>query len=72
MIEKFPFEPTGPQTVFLKKVTHYLLEGKQDDLFLLKGFAGTGKTTVISSLVNQLQLLNKICFALPQQEEQQK
>lgn len=59
LIEKFPFEPTGPQTVFFEKVTHYLLEGKQDDLFLLKGFAGTGKTTVISSLVNQLQLLNK-------------
>lgn len=59
VLEKFPFEPTAPQAVFFEKVAHYLLATKQDELFVLKGFAGTGKTTVISALVNHLQYINQ-------------
>jgi len=59
VLEKFPFEPTAPQAVFFEKVAHYLLTTKQDELFVLKGFAGTGKTTVISALVNHLQYINQ-------------
>ncbi|PZQ83181.1 MAG: ATP-dependent endonuclease, partial [Flavobacterium johnsoniae] len=32
---------------------------KQDEIFVLKGYAGTGKTTVISTLVNNLTEINK-------------
>lgn len=59
LLEKFPFEPTTPQAIFFEKIAHYLLVPKQDELFVLKGFAGTGKTTVISALVNHLQLINQ-------------
>jgi ATP-dependent exoDNAse (exonuclease V) alpha subunit len=59
VLEKFPFEPTAPQAIFFEKVAHYLLATTQDELFVLKGFAGTGKTTVISALVNHLQYINQ-------------
>lgn len=59
LLEKFPFEPTAHQAVFFEKIANYLLEANQDELFILKGFAGTGKTTVISALVNQLQVIHQ-------------
>jgi exodeoxyribonuclease-5 len=52
--EKFPHEPTIGQSVVLQKMTDYLLSEGKDSVFLLKGFAGTGKTTIIGTLVNCL------------------
>ncbi|AXT60038.1 ATP-dependent endonuclease [Aquimarina sp. AD10] len=50
----FPFEPTLKQDVVLQKLSHFILEGSKDALFLLKGYAGTGKTTLIGTLVKNL------------------
>jgi tRNA A37 threonylcarbamoyladenosine biosynthesis protein TsaE len=33
--------------------------GNDGQVFLLKGYAGTGKTTIIKELINYLSLLNK-------------
>ncbi len=52
--EKFPHEPTIGQSVVLQKMADYLLSEGKDSVFLLKGFAGTGKTTIIGTLVNCL------------------
>lgn len=52
--EKFPHEPTIGQSVVLQKMADYLLSAGKDSVFLLKGFAGTGKTTIIGTLVNCL------------------
>lgn len=57
-MDNFPFEPTANQDIFFQKIAGYILHSK-DDLFVLKGYAGTGKTTVISTLVNLLQEANK-------------
>lgn len=57
-MDNFPFEPTANQDIFFQKIAGYILHSK-DDLFVLKGYAGTGKTTVISTLVNQLNSANK-------------
>ena len=57
-MDNFPFEPTANQDIFFQKIAGYILHSK-DDLFVLKGYAGTGKTTVISTLVNQLNTANK-------------
>lgn len=51
--EKFPFEPTFKQSVFFQKMAEFLTS-ENSEVFLLKGFAGTGKTTLIQSLVNVL------------------
>lgn len=52
--EKFPFEPTLKQLITLEKLSQFLLSKNKDDLFLLKGYAGTGKTTIIGTIVTNL------------------
>jgi len=52
--EKFPHTPTEKQGLALNKLASFVLEGKKDDVFLLKGFAGTGKTTLVATLVSSL------------------
>ncbi len=52
--DKFPHDPTLKQEVALKQLASYILSNKKDAIFLLKGFAGTGKTTLVGTLVNSL------------------
>ncbi len=52
--ERFPHQPTLKQEVALHKLAAYILSNKKDAIFLLKGFAGTGKTTLVGTLVNSL------------------
>ncbi|WP_109852674.1 ATP-dependent RecD-like DNA helicase [Aquimarina sp. AU58] len=52
--EDFPFEPTIKQDIVLQKLSYFVLSGAKESLFLLKGYAGTGKTTLIGSLVKNL------------------
>ena len=59
LISKFPHTPTLKQEQALQYLSQFVFADDQDQLFLLKGFAGTGKTTLISSLVNMLNQTNK-------------
>ena len=54
LTEKFPHTPTLKQGLALNKLANFVLEGKKDEVFLLKGFAGTGKTTLVATLVSSL------------------
>ncbi|SFC62793.1 exodeoxyribonuclease-5 [Flagellimonas taeanensis] len=54
LTEKFPHEPTQKQDLALQKLARFVLEAKKDTVFLLKGFAGTGKTTLVATLVSSL------------------
>jgi exodeoxyribonuclease V len=49
--------PTNDQSASLKKLASYICENNNDIIFLLTGYAGTGKTSVISSVVKTLDLL---------------
>lgn len=53
-IRYFPFTPTSRQNELLLKLAKFVLSKNKQGLFLLKGYAGTGKTTIISALVNNL------------------
>lgn len=57
--KEFPFVPTIKQDVFFQMIATFSTSPHNDDLFVLKGYAGTGKTTIISVLVNNLINLNK-------------
>ena len=57
--KKFPFNPTYNQEIFFQKIAIFLTETTNDQIFVLKGYAGTGKTTVISTIVNNLTEINK-------------
>jgi exodeoxyribonuclease V len=49
--------PTGDQSLALQKIADYITGNTNDVIFLLTGYAGTGKTSLISSLVKTLDLL---------------
>lgn len=50
----FPFTPTAKQDILLLQLSEFIFKENDNDLFLLKGYAGTGKTTIIGTLVNNL------------------
>ncbi|GGW32976.1 ATP-dependent DNA helicase [Arenibacter certesii] len=52
--EKFPHEPTLKQSVALQQLASFALSKEKDTVFLLKGFAGTGKTTIVGTIVTNL------------------
>ena len=57
--QNFPFEPTLKQDIFFQKISEFATNNNTSEIFILKGYAGTGKTTIISTLVNYLQNVNK-------------
>ena len=57
--KKFPFKPTVKQDIFFQQIAEFITNSNKDEIFVLKGYAGTGKTTVISTIVNNLIEINK-------------
>ena len=53
LLEDFPHKPTSKQDIFLQQLSDFLFT-KQHDVFILKGYAGTGKTTIVGTLVKNL------------------
>ena len=53
----FCYQPTIEQEKAMKDMADFLLHPKNDTLLLLKGYAGTGKTTLIGALVKTLSEL---------------
>lgn len=54
IVQKFPYQPTIKQNKLLHELTQFIFDKNKDALFLLKGYAGTGKTTIISTVVENL------------------
>ena len=52
--ENFPFQPTNDQHFALEKIAEFLFSRERDLIFLLKGYAGTGKSSLIGSLVKTM------------------
>ncbi len=55
LIKNFPFAPTTGQLEFFSKMKPFLeMDSEKKPVFILKGYAGTGKTSLISALVKTL------------------
>ena len=54
----FPHQPTAQQLELFSKLHEFLLSDNGDECFVLKGYAGTGKTTVLGALVKALRTYN--------------
>lgn len=52
--DNFPHIPTPKQEVALQQLAHFVLSDKKEEVYLLKGFAGTGKTTIVGDIVSNL------------------
>ena len=55
----FPFEPTNEQRLTLHVLSEFILTGKSDEVMLFKGYAGTGKTTMLAAVVKIMSSLNQ-------------
>ncbi len=53
-----PYTPTNDQEQAIEKLCRFIFDKSGSTLFLLKGYAGTGKTTLVSSLVKVLPMLD--------------
>ena len=62
--QKFLYQPTKEQENLLKILANFLLSSNKDEIFLLKGYAGTGKTTLVSALVRALDGMKQKCILL--------
>ena len=53
----FPFEPTSIQEEAMELLSRFVYSSHMPSLFVLKGYAGTGKTTLISTFIKWLPKL---------------
>lgn len=60
----FLYKPTLEQEKAVKSLADFLFSRQQDSVFLLKGYAGTGKTSLIGALVKTLDQLQQKCVLL--------
>lgn len=60
----FPFKPTLKQDKVLIGFSEFVFENNNNTIFLLKGFAGTGKTSIIATVVANLWKVKKSAVLL--------
>jgi len=54
LTQSFGFEPTEGQSIVLYHLSAFLLSQKENPTYILRGYAGTGKTTLVKALVKTL------------------
>ena len=57
ILSRFPHEPTVGQRDACASMAHFLYDADPRSLFLMKGYAGTGKTSLVSALIQVLPQL---------------
>ena len=57
LTQSFGFEPTEGQSVVLYHLSAFLLSQKENPTYILRGYAGTGKTTLVKALVKTLPMI---------------
>jgi ATP-dependent exoDNAse (exonuclease V) alpha subunit len=61
---KFGFQTTDVQDVALTQLSQFILESRPNELYVLTGYAGTGKTSIIGTLVSCLWEVKKSAVLL--------
>mgnify|MGYP003556432004 FL=1 len=57
--KNFGFDPTGEQSEAIAMMSDFLMSQRGMELLLLRGYAGTGKTTLVGALVKTLTELKQ-------------
>jgi exodeoxyribonuclease-5 len=60
----FPFETTGKQDAALRMFSNFIFAKTNNKILLLKGYAGTGKTSIIATFVSNLWKAKKSAVLL--------
>lgn len=61
---ELPFEPNAEKEGLFKALSSFLVRRDEHKAFILRGYAGTGKTSVMSALVRALNGLKQPCVLL--------
>lgn len=64
LTEQFPFQTTNKQDIVLQQLSDFIENKNPEALYLLKGYAGTGKTTIIGTVVKNLWKIKKSAVLL--------
>lgn len=56
---EFSYEATEQQSQLIGRLAEFLMDTSHEKLFVLKGYAGTGKTTIVSALVRAMHNLKQ-------------
>ena len=54
LLQNFGFDPTEGQATVMRHLSAFLLSEKENPTYILRGYAGTGKTTLVKTLVRTL------------------
>ena len=54
LVQSFGFEPTDGQSIVMYHLSAFLLSQKENPAYILRGYAGTGKTSLVKTLVRTL------------------
>ena len=57
--ENFPYQPTNEQEKAVKYLSEFLLSQAKEAVFVLRGYAGTGKTSLVGALVKTMDKLQQ-------------
>ena len=61
---ELPFEPNEEKAGLLQALGAFLVSREERKAFILRGYAGTGKTSVVSALVRAMEKLKQPCILL--------
>ncbi len=64
LLENLAFQPTESQLEMMGELGGFIASDDRSGIMLLKGYAGTGKTTLVDSLVRTLHSLKQKCVLL--------
>jgi exodeoxyribonuclease-5 len=59
ILHHFPYQPTPGQQELVMHLASFLYESGRNSAFIIKGYAGTGKTTIVSALVKALPAIKQ-------------
>ena len=60
IIRSLPFVPNDGQRHLAAQLAHFLLSPAPRKTFVLKGYAGTGKTSMVAALVHAMQQMRQL------------
>ncbi len=58
-LRAFGHKPTPGQAEVLKALSWFVADGSDRDLFILNGYAGTGKTSVVAAIIRAMDILKR-------------
>ncbi len=64
ILHHFGHKPTNDQEKVIDSLCQFILTPDADSVFILRGFAGTGKTSLVSALVKTMEQLERECVLM--------